>query len=445
MPDSVEQAEARIGEMLVAGGLVSPEQVEEALAKQKADGGKTFEILVSLGHLDKDALHEFLSRQEGVVGIDLANYELDQRLKELVPTELAKDALVIPIDKMGKLLTVAMACPLDHETVDKVQIHSGLRVKAMLCRLDDVKAGVEKLYAEKKEAEADFSFIPASTGGGGTANASAKLIGAALEKLDYVAPPPEALQKIGQVVAKESTGIRELVEIVSTHPGMAAWVLNVGNSAAYGLSQQVVSVALAAVLMGKDGMSRTLAALNDEEGDSKRALDHIAVSRRAVFCGAAASQMAGLCDNSASIMGTAGLLHEIGRLALDQVKGDKYAKVDATKYGAELVEEEMKAVGISYPEAGYILLSNWNLPDTISKVIRHHASPEKASDDTKAASAIVGAASVLAQVASAQNAAVKPEQAVKEAGAILHAAGLDGNAATPAFKAAVQVFKARFA
>ena len=437
------EADAKIGELLVAGGLVTPEQVTEALNKQKESGGKTFEILVELGHLDKDGLHEFLSRQEGVVGIDLSNYELDDRYKEFVPEDIAKSCLVIPIDKMGKNLTVAMACPLDSETVAKVQEHCGLRVKPMLSRLDDVKAGVEKLYAKRESKAEDFSFVPKSTGGGGTASASAKLITGALEKLEYVSPPPEMLQKIGKLMADPGAGIRKLVETVSSHPGTAAWVLNVGNSAAYGMSQQVVSVALAGVLMGKDGMSKALTALVENGEDSKMSLDHGAVARRAVFCSAAAEHMASLANTPASVMGTAGLLHEIGRVGLDQVKNDKYKSVDGTKYGAELIEEEKKAVGVGYPEAGYLLLSSWNLPDSISKIVRRHVDPSEAADDIKAPAAVLGAASIMAQVAGSKEGPLTPEEAVKQAAAVLQEAGLDAKVAPEAFKAAAGAFKAR--
>jgi len=62
----------RIGELLINEGLINQEQLAEALEKQKHSGGKTFEILLRLGHLDKDKLHTMLSKQPGVASIDLS-------------------------------------------------------------------------------------------------------------------------------------------------------------------------------------------------------------------------------------------------------------------------------------------------------------------------------------------------------------------------------------
>lgn len=433
----------RIGEMLVAEGIVTPEQVQEALAKQQAEGGKTIENLIELGHLDKEALHNFLSKQEGIVGIDLSNYELSDTLKELVPKELAESSLVLPIDKMGKLLTVAMACPLDTETIAKVQEHSGLRVKAMLCKYDDIKAGVEKIYTERESTPADFSFVHSSGGGGATASAGAKLITGALEKLTYIAPAPDAIEQASQVANSKDADIRKLVDIIATDPGMTAWMLNVGNSAAYGLAQQVVSVALAGALMGREGAAKVLDMLSAQNGQAKVPLDFTSVRRRAVLCSGAARHMASVAGMSRAAMGTAGLLHEVGGIALMQVKADKYSKVDPKLFGAERIEAEKKAVGIAYPEAGYLVLSAWNLPDTITRMVRRQANHTEAPEEYQAAAAVIGAASILAVPASA-DAPIKPDEAVKQAAARLQEAGLDSKIATDAFKAGAAMLKASF-
>ena len=56
----------RIGELLIEAGLITEEQLQDALAVQQERGGKTFELLIELEYLDKDALHTFLSQKSGM-------------------------------------------------------------------------------------------------------------------------------------------------------------------------------------------------------------------------------------------------------------------------------------------------------------------------------------------------------------------------------------------
>ena len=196
----------RIGELLIAGGLVNDEQLQEALAFQKENGGKTFELLIELGHLDKDELHTYLSQQKGVASIDLSLYDINEDLVKLIPQEIARENLVLPIDKMGKLFTVGMACPLDTDTVAKVQEITGLRVKAMLCKLDDILAAVNRYYkADGEEAPAhDFSFVTGAAG-------KKSDLRPELEKLDVLPAGPEAIAKIQDVVKNPQCVLRDLV------------------------------------------------------------------------------------------------------------------------------------------------------------------------------------------------------------------------------------------
>ena len=131
---------ARIGDMLIEAGLITAKQRNEALAVQSKQGGKTVEILLSLGHLTTHDFVEFLAKQPGVASIDLANYEISADLIELVPKDFAIKHEVFPIDRMGKLLTLGMVCPLDTKTIEKLEELTGLRVKPLLCSADDLRA-----------------------------------------------------------------------------------------------------------------------------------------------------------------------------------------------------------------------------------------------------------------------------------------------------------------
>lgn len=90
-----------MGQILVQAGCITPLQLDEALSEQRKGGGKTFEILIRMGYLDKARLHEVLSKQSGIATIDLVRVTIDREVAKLVPRQFALQQLVLPIDKLG--------------------------------------------------------------------------------------------------------------------------------------------------------------------------------------------------------------------------------------------------------------------------------------------------------------------------------------------------------
>ena len=130
---SKEPTKKRIGELLIEAGLVTREHVEEALAKQRREGGKLVELLIALGRLQANEFVSFLARQGGLPSIDLQHYEIPQPIIALLDREFVLKHEVIPIDKLGKLLTVAMVCPLDSDTIEELHVMTQCKVKPLLC------------------------------------------------------------------------------------------------------------------------------------------------------------------------------------------------------------------------------------------------------------------------------------------------------------------------
>ena len=120
--------------------------LDEALQVQRNNGGKVVEVLVSLGHLKIDDFINFLSRQPGIASIDLVHYQIPRTITELIPKELAVKHEVFPIVKMGKLLTIGMACPLDSATIAHIEEATGLRVKPILCSQHDIRIAIKNYY-----------------------------------------------------------------------------------------------------------------------------------------------------------------------------------------------------------------------------------------------------------------------------------------------------------
>src|SRR5574337_292179 len=91
----------RLGEMLVRANLITPEQLDDALALQKTAGGRIGSVLVKLGYVSEEAIASFLGRQYGVPPVDLSKATIDPALLKLVPAEVARKHLLIPVAGTG--------------------------------------------------------------------------------------------------------------------------------------------------------------------------------------------------------------------------------------------------------------------------------------------------------------------------------------------------------
>ncbi|MBI5091514.1 MAG: HDOD domain-containing protein [Candidatus Hydrogenedentes bacterium] len=394
---SEPQQTARIGALLIQNGLITNTQLQEALTVQKERGGKTFELLIELGYLDKRALHEFFSKQPGIASIDLANYQINTDLATLIPKEFALDRVILPLDKLGKLLTVGMACPIDTVTIKAVEEMTGLRVKAMLCRLDDIHAAVQKYYRDPNQPEQHATLESF-----GLAKLALRPEDAAplLSQLLALPASSRTIERLKHTGA--DAPVQEVARIAAQDPPFAASILTLANSSAYGFPKRVDTIGFALSLLGAAGIRElTLAAESAAQTHNAVAVDTLALEASSVFCAKAAKAIAKVaCPGKEAIAYVAGLLHEIGRYALANIMPERYVKLDQSLPGPALLKAEKQAFTLTHPEAGYSAASRWGLPVTIVEPIRRHHEPEKATD-AKDIVAVVALASVMSDAASA--------------------------------------------
>ena len=83
----------KLGEMLIKAGLISPDQLEEALESQKSNGEKLGFCLIRLGYVKEDEITQLLSEQYGVSSINLRHFEIDETVINLIPSEVAQKFL----------------------------------------------------------------------------------------------------------------------------------------------------------------------------------------------------------------------------------------------------------------------------------------------------------------------------------------------------------------
>ena len=144
---------SRLGEMLVKAGLITQDQLSKALAQQEVSGGRIGTNLVKLGFITEDEITSFLSRQYGVPSINLSHFEIDPQVVKLVPPEIAHRHLVIPINRTGSVLTVAMADPSNIFAIDDIKFMTGYKVEPVVAAESAIKSTINKYYDTTGEVE----------------------------------------------------------------------------------------------------------------------------------------------------------------------------------------------------------------------------------------------------------------------------------------------------
>ena len=142
----------RLGDLLVADGLLTAEQLRKALAEQKGSPEKIGSVLVRLNFVNEDQLIGFLSRQYGVPSITLAQLDIESDVLKLVPAPIARKYEVIPVRKMGNSLALAMADPTNVFALDDISFMTNLQVLPLVASQTAIKKAIDRNYESKTEA-----------------------------------------------------------------------------------------------------------------------------------------------------------------------------------------------------------------------------------------------------------------------------------------------------
>ncbi len=142
----------RLGDLLVADGLLTAEQLKKALAEQKGSPEKIGSVLVRLNFVNEDQLIGFLSRQYGVPSITLTQLDIESDVLKLVPAPIARKYEVIPVRKMGNSLALAMADPTNVFALDDISFMTNLQVLPLVASQTAIKKAIDRNYESKTEA-----------------------------------------------------------------------------------------------------------------------------------------------------------------------------------------------------------------------------------------------------------------------------------------------------
>ncbi|MCB0326261.1 MAG: type IV-A pilus assembly ATPase PilB [Bdellovibrionales bacterium] len=139
---------ARLGELLVRQNLISSQQLQKAQEESRKSGKRLGYHLTKLGYIKEGDLTNFLSKQYGVPSINLEDFEIEQSVIDLVPREVAEKHQIIPVNKSGASLIVAMADPSNIYAIDDLKFLTGYNVEVVVSSEVAIKEAIERYYDE---------------------------------------------------------------------------------------------------------------------------------------------------------------------------------------------------------------------------------------------------------------------------------------------------------
>ena len=136
----------RLGELLIKRNYITPEQLKKASDEQKLKGGRLESNLVRLGYIKEDELLSFLSAQYRVPSVKISKMEINPNVIKLIPSSLSKKYFIIPINRMGPKLTLAMADPSNIVVIDEIKFMTGFNVEPVVASETEIIDAIKKYY-----------------------------------------------------------------------------------------------------------------------------------------------------------------------------------------------------------------------------------------------------------------------------------------------------------
>jgi len=144
-------AKDRIGEFLLREGLITEEQLRAAAEDSRQNNTRLGFALVKINAISEADLTRVLARQYRVPAVDLDRVKIDPKLVRLFPAELAQKSYVLPVRRIGRMLTVAMADPTDASAIDSIKFITRCDIEPVIVGEVTLRRHIEELYAPKED------------------------------------------------------------------------------------------------------------------------------------------------------------------------------------------------------------------------------------------------------------------------------------------------------
>ncbi|MBP6942182.1 MAG: Flp pilus assembly complex ATPase component TadA [Syntrophorhabdaceae bacterium] len=149
----VQRVRKRLGELLLEAGKITDKDLLKALAEQKKYGDKLGKVIIKLGFLSEKEIIDTVSRQLGIPIVNLDEIEIPEDLVRLISPDMAKNSMIIPVDRVFNVLKLAMVDPLDIDAMDDVSRLANMEIDPVIVTEGELKRALEKYYGLKTLVE----------------------------------------------------------------------------------------------------------------------------------------------------------------------------------------------------------------------------------------------------------------------------------------------------
>ena len=149
----------RLGEILLKESLITQDQLEKALEFQRSNGGKLGSCLTKMGFITDDDITGVLSRQYGVPSINLKYYEIDPNVIKLIPQDTALRYQVVPLSRVGSVLTIAMTDPTNVFAMDDIKFMTGFNVEPVVASESAIGEAISRFYGGSASSHEELSSL----------------------------------------------------------------------------------------------------------------------------------------------------------------------------------------------------------------------------------------------------------------------------------------------
>jgi type IV pilus assembly protein PilB len=136
----------KLGEMLIDGGLLTEEQLKQAVVEHKRNAIKLGEYLVREGIVSSSEIVSLVSQQLVIEKYRPEAYPIDITLSAVIPLEMCQKYQLVPIERTSHLLKIAMTDPMDINALDAIEVHTNIEVEAAICTYQELNQLISSLY-----------------------------------------------------------------------------------------------------------------------------------------------------------------------------------------------------------------------------------------------------------------------------------------------------------
>ena len=138
--------EPRTAEILVRGGIITREQLNEALQVFKQNGSSLVHELVRLGYTSEDQVTDFLADQFGIEKVEIDGVDIPDSILNLIPAQFIQKYHIIPLKLMTSTLTIAMSDPTNLAAINEIKFVTGYGVRVVLARASEIKKILDERF-----------------------------------------------------------------------------------------------------------------------------------------------------------------------------------------------------------------------------------------------------------------------------------------------------------